>query len=78
MILLGEKPDWNNVRVVLNDTQGFINKLLNYDVSKTPESVLSRVRTKYLKLKEFDPEEVGKRSSAAKCLCMWCISVSKF
>lgn len=78
MILIGEKTDWNNVRIVLSDTQGFINKLLNYDVSKTPESVLTKVRTKYLKLKEFDPEDVGKKSSAAKCLCMWCISVSKF
>jgi dynein heavy chain len=78
MILLGEKTDWNNVRVVLGDTTGFINRLLNYDVSKTPESVLSKVRTKYLKLKEFDPEDVGKKSSAAQCLCMWCISVSKF
>lgn len=44
MILIGEKTDWNNVRSVLGDTQGFINKLLYYDVSKTPESVLSKVR----------------------------------
>ena len=78
MLLLAEKADWNTVRSVLSDTTGFINRLLTYDVSKTPESVLSKVRTKYLKLKEFDPEEVGKKSSAAKCLCMWALSVSKF
>jgi len=78
MILIGEKTDWNNVRIVLGDTQGFINKLLFYDVSKTPESVLSKVRTKYLKLKEFEPEFVGGKSQAAKCLCMWVVSVSKF
>lgn len=69
MILLAEKTDWNTVRSVLGDTTGFINKLLTYDVSKTPESVLTKVRTKYLKLKEFDPDEVGKKSSAAQCLC---------
>lgn len=78
MILLQEKTDWNNVRAVLGDTTGFINKLLYYDVSKTPESVLTKVRNNYLKLKEFDPEEVGKKSSAAKCLCIWALSVSKF
>lgn len=78
MILIGEKTDWNNVRAVLGDTTGFINKLLFYDVSKTPESVLTKVRNKYLKLPEFNAESVGSKSQAAKCLCMWCISVSKF
>jgi hypothetical protein len=63
---------------VLGDTTGFISKLLNYDVSKTPENVLTKVRNNYLKLKEFDPIDVGSKSSAAKCLCVWCLSVSKF
>jgi hypothetical protein len=63
---------------VLGDTTGFINKLLNYDVSKTPENVLTKVRNNYLKLKEFDPVDVGAKSSAAKCLCVWSLSVSKF
>ena len=47
MVLLQEKTDWNNVRIVLGDTTGFINKLLFYDVSKTPESVLTKVRNNY-------------------------------
>jgi hypothetical protein len=78
MILIGEKTDWNNVRSVLGDTQGFINKLLFYDVSKTPETVLSKVRKQFLSKPEFNSEEVGKKSQAAKCLCVWAISVSKF
>lgn len=78
MILLGEKIDWNNVKSVLSDTNGFINKLLTYDVSKTPESVLTKVRKNYLSLAEFEPGDVGKKSVAAKCLCIWCISVSRF
>ena len=78
MVLLSEKTDWNNVKSVLGDTQGFINRLLFYDVSKTPESVLNKVRNTYLKLKEFDPEDVGKKSLAARCLCVWCLSVSKY
>jgi len=78
MVLLGEKTDWNNVKAVLSDTNAFIYKLLNYDVSKTPESVLAKVRKQYLSLAEFEPVYVGKNSQAAKCLCVWALSVSKF
>ena len=59
MLLLSEKTDWNNVRAVLGDTTGFINKLLTYNVSNTAESVLAKVRKNYLALKEFEPEYVG-------------------
>jgi hypothetical protein len=62
----------------LGDTTGFISRLVSYDVSKTPESVLTKVRNQYLKQKDFDPEDVGRKSSAAKCLCLWALSVSKF
>lgn len=78
MVLLGEKTDWNNIKSVLGDTNGFITKLLTYDVSKTPENVLSKVRKTYLTLPEFEPIDVGKKSMAAKCLCIWALSVSKF
>lgn len=47
-------------------------------MNNTPENVLSKVRKNYLNLKEFDPEDIGKKSSAAKCLCIWALSVSKF
>ena len=66
------------MRSVLGDTTGFINKMLFYDVSKTPESVLAKVRNTYLKIPDFNPESVGNKSQAAKCLCVWALSVSKF
>lgn len=78
MVLLGEKIEWKNVQSVLSDVGGFITKLLTYDVSKTPESVLAKVRKQWLALPEFDPADVGKKSLAAKTLCIWCLSVSKF
>ena len=43
--------------------------MLTYDVNKTPEKVLANVRKNYLAQKDFDPEDVGKKSQAAKCLC---------
>jgi len=78
MILLGEKIEWKVIQGVLSDVGGFITRLLTYDVSKTPESVLAKVRKNYLALPEFDPADVGKKSMAAKTLCIWCLSVSKF
>jgi hypothetical protein len=65
IVLLGGKTEWNNVKSVLNDVNGFINKLLTYDVLKTPEIVLSKVRKNHLSLTEFDPTDVGKKSAAA-------------
>jgi len=78
MILLLEKTDWNAIKSTLGDTGAFMNRLLTYDVSKTSEAVLAKVRKNYLSLAEFDPVDVGKKSGAAKVLCIWCLSVSKF
>ena len=78
MVLLGEKTDWGNVKSVLGDTNGFINKLLTYDVSKTSEKILANLRKNWLARPEFEPGDVGKKSLAAKCLCIWAMSVSKF
>ncbi len=78
MVLLGEKTDWSSIKSVLSDVNGFMSKVLTYDVSKTPESALQKLRKNYLALAEFDPVDVGSKSKAAKCLCIWCISVSKF
>jgi len=64
MILLQEKKsdDWTAIKVVLGDVGGFMNRLLTYDVSKTPESVLAKVRKSHLNLPEFNPADVGKQS----------------
>jgi dynein heavy chain len=80
MILLQEKKsdDWSAIKIVLGDVGAFMNRLLTYDVSKTPESVLAKVRKSHLNLPEFNPADVGKQSQAAKVLCSWALSVSKF
>lgn len=78
MILLGEKTDWPNIKSVISEVNKFMQKVLTYDVSKTPESALAKLRKQYLALPEFEPNDVGTKSKAAKLLCIWCISVSKF
>ena len=78
MVLLGEKTDWASARQVLSDAGGFLNRLLKYEVIKCEEKLLTKLRKNWLSLKEFDPEDVGKKSMAAKSLCVWCIASSKF
>jgi dynein heavy chain len=78
MILLGEKTDWNTVRSVIGDVNGFLEKLKKYDVSKTPEKLLEKVRNNYIAKKEFDSEDVGKKSVAAKSMCIWVRALDKY
>jgi dynein heavy chain len=51
---------------------------MTYDVSKTSEKVLEKVRKQYLARPEFDPKIIEKASVAAKVICIWCNAVSKF
>jgi hypothetical protein len=37
MVLLGEKTDWKNVKLVLQNVNEFMKSLLEYDVDKTSE-----------------------------------------
>ena len=78
MILCGEKKDWNNVRSVISNPTEFLDRLKKYDVSKTPEKWLENVRKNYLSKKEFDPEDVGKKSLAAKSMCLWVKALNNY
>jgi hypothetical protein len=55
MLLMGEKKDWNNVRSVLGDPTKFMKNILEYNVQKTSEAVLNKLRNTYLKNPEFNP-----------------------
>ena len=48
MILLSEGIEWANIKKVLGDTTGFLNKLKTYDVEKTSEKVWKKARDKYI------------------------------
>jgi len=78
MILIGEKTDWNSVKSTLGNPGAFMERLMTYDVSKTSEKVLEKVRKQYLARPEFDPKIIEKASVAAKVICIWCNAVSKF
>ena len=78
MLLLGEKQDWASIRSQLNDTNGFIDRLKNFDVMKYPESTFEKCRKNFLSKPEFDISEVRKKSVAASFMAMWVKAVNSY
>jgi len=68
-ILRGKKPDWGEAKKLLNESS-FLDDLKAYDKDNIPEKLLKGI-AKYMKMDEFQPDTVGKVSTAAKSLCMW-------
>merc|ERR1719428_578708 len=68
-ILLGEKPDWDAAKKVLNDSK-FLDRLKGYDKDNIPVPALKKLE-KYVQKPEYSPDVVGNQSKAAKTLCMW-------
>lgn len=46
MTLMQEKTDWQSVKNALSNVQGFIDKLVGFDVEGTPEKVWKKTREK--------------------------------
>ena len=81
-ILLGEHKgdkefDWKQAKSLMQDINGFIKRMVDLDKDNLPEARLVRLR-KILAMKEFEPDIVGSKASAAKPLCMWCRAVSTY
>eukprot|EP00636_Phaeomonas_parva_P005019 CAMPEP_0118865410 /NCGR_PEP_ID=MMETSP1163-20130328/9686_1 /TAXON_ID=124430 /ORGANISM="Phaeomonas parva, Strain CCMP2877" /LENGTH=88 /DNA_ID=CAMNT_0006799637 /DNA_START=1 /DNA_END=264 /DNA_ORIENTATION=- len=69
-IMLEAKPDWDNAKKLLNDSQ-FLDRLKTYDKDNISPSILKKIRAKYIPREEFQVVNVAKVSSAAKGMCMW-------
>jgi len=78
MVLFGQKTDWNSARQFMSDVNEFMDKLRFYDVSKTPEALLNKIRKNYLSKKSFNIEEVGKKSLAAQGIAIWLKACSNY
>jgi len=50
--------------------QNFIKQLMNFDKDNISDRVLKKIGT-YCSQSDFQPEVVGRVSTAAKSLCMW-------
>ncbi|EKX36467.1 hypothetical protein GUITHDRAFT_97557 [Guillardia theta CCMP2712] len=70
MVLRKGQSSWEEAKKELGNPS-FLSELINYDKdANLNESMLSKV-SKYTSKPEFDPEQVGKQSGAAKSLCLW-------
>jgi dynein heavy chain len=69
MILRKAEPTWTEAKKQLGDAN-FLSSLINFDKDSITDNTIKKIYA-YTKKPEFDPEEVGKKSGAAKSLCMW-------
>jgi len=76
MALLGEKSDWDTAKKQLGDG-GFLNRLITFDKDNITAKSLKTLQ-KYLSLPEYNAEQVGKVSKAAKGMCMWTIAMDVY
>jgi len=78
-VLLGKKTDWASIKKdMLNDVNGFLDSLLNYDVEKVSDNVWNKARKGWITKPQFEPSAVKKVSVSAASLCIWCTACSKF
>eukprot|EP00930_Biecheleria_cincta_P027502 TRINITY_DN19311_c0_g1_i1.p1 TRINITY_DN19311_c0_g1~~TRINITY_DN19311_c0_g1_i1.p1 ORF type:complete len:4103 (-),score=885.99 TRINITY_DN19311_c0_g1_i1:122-12430(-) len=75
-ILFQEKPDWDTAKKVMGRST-FIQDLKSFDKDNIPDKVLKKLTT-YVTKPEYNPEAVGKQSSAAKSLCMWTFAMDSY
>ncbi|XP_054461370.1 dynein axonemal heavy chain 2-like [Anoplopoma fimbria] len=69
MTLLGKEATWAEAKRQLGDSN-FIKTLVNFDRDNITDRVLKKTG-QYCRQVDFQPEIIGKVSSAAKSLCMW-------
>eukprot|EP00961_Rhodomonas_salina_P034477 464346-Rhodomonas_salina.1 len=70
MVLRKRPANWDEAKKDLGNPS-FLNELVQYDKdANLNDQMISRV-SKFTSLPEFEPEQVGKQSGAAKSLCLW-------
>ncbi|XP_052234681.1 dynein axonemal heavy chain 2-like isoform X14 [Dreissena polymorpha] len=69
MILRGQDPTWSEAKRQLGD-QNFLKQLMDFDKDNITDRVLKKIG-QYVAQTDFQPEIIGRVSSAAKSLCMW-------
>ncbi len=75
--LLGESADWDTGKRLMGMAD-FMDQLKDYDKDNIPQSILKKLRTKFTTKPEFAVDLVGRVSTAAKCLCMWCHAIDQY
>ncbi|TPX53528.1 hypothetical protein SeMB42_g00716 [Synchytrium endobioticum] len=69
MTLLKKEPTWDEAKRQLGDLK-FMQNVLQFDRDNISDKILRRI-TQYTTDENFQPDIVGRASSAAKGLCLW-------
>eukprot|EP01052_Picozoa_sp_SAG31_P002976 SAG31_NODE_109_length_24587_cov_111.480848_7_plen_3254_part_00 len=75
-ILKGEATDWDTAKKVLRQNN-FLQSLLEFDKDNIDEKKLKKLK-KYVAMPNFNPDDVGRVSTAARSLCMWACAMDTY
>ena len=68
---------WAAIKIMMAKVDQFLDSLINYDKENIHPNILVAIEM-YIKNKEFNPDFVKSKSSAAAGLCSWVINILKF
>lgn len=77
-LLFGYEENWENAKRYLLGDIRFLEKLIEFDVSTTPESRFIKFRNIYQNKEEFSKENVFKQSQAAATIFEWLTAIDQF
>lgn len=77
-LLQGKKENWDESKKLMSNPQDFINSLKEYKKDNIKDSLLKKLRKNYTSNASFVPDNIVKKSAAAKSICMWCIAIDKY
>jgi dynein heavy chain len=76
-LLVGKKENWDEGKKLMGNPNEFIDTLKNYDKDNIKESLLKKLK-KYTDNPKFEPDNIGKKSGAAKSICMWAKAIDNY
>ncbi len=75
-VLLERRDDWATAKQMLADP-GFLRKLRAYKKNSVPPRLLEQI-VPYVSDPRFNPDDVGKISSACRSMCMWVRAIDNY
>jgi len=76
-LLVDKKENWDEGKKLMNNPNEFIETLKTYDKDNIKESKLKKLK-KYTENPKFTPDNIGKKSGAAKSICMWAKAIDNY
>jgi len=76
-LLVGKKENWDEGKKLMNNPNEFIETLKSYDKDNIKDSLLKKLK-KYTGNPTFEPTNIGKKSGAAKSICMWARAIDNY